>query len=787
MCYEGVGGGIAESTYRIKPGADVGNIRLKYRAETELQKDGFLKIKLPTDRGWLIESKPVAWQEIGNKRIPVEVAFKIEDEQLGFRVAEYDRNRDLIIDPTYQWHTFYGSGTYPGDYGDGIALDGNGNVYITGHSDATWNGPGGQSPLNAYSGNGFEDIFVLKLNGSGAYQWHTFYGTAANAVSGTGIAVDGSGNVYVTGASGATWNGPGATAPLNAYSGGSYNTDILGFYAIFVLKLNGNGAYQWHTFYGPATGDVSGGGVAVDGSGNFYVTGTSGATWNGPGTTAPLNAYSGGSNGTDIFVLKLNTSGAYQWHSFYGSGYDYGTGIAVDGSGNVYVTGYSGATWNGTGATAPLNAYSGNYDIFVLKLSDSLPQAAVGISPTSQGFGGVNIGNSSPTQTFTVANNGTAGAVVSSISIAGANPSEFSIQNDTCSGKTLPVSGTCTVQVLFAPASNGAKSASLVVTYASNITVSASLTGTGVTVLHTLTVTKSNTSTGTGEVLSSPAGIDCGANCAASFTSGAMVSLTATPDAGSAFAGWSGGGCSGTGCTIIVNADTVVTATFTAVVAGIPKISVTPTSLNFGSLKAGSTSAPKIVTVKNAGKGSLIIDSISIAGTDVQEFGQTNSCTVISPGGSCTISVTFSPTSLFGKKSAIMSISSTDPKKPTINVQLLGQDPPPMITVSTISVNFGSVTVGNTSAPRVITIKDTGTSDLTVNEITLTGTNATEFGQTNSCSTVAKGGSCAISVTLSPTSAGSKSALVSISSNDPKKPIITVKLSGKGSGGSSAN
>ena len=73
----------------------------------------------------------------------------------------------------YQWHTFYGSRGYDG--GSGIAVDGSGNVYVTGYSNATWNGPAGSSPLHAYSGD--DDIFVLKLNSSGAYQWHTFYGS----------------------------------------------------------------------------------------------------------------------------------------------------------------------------------------------------------------------------------------------------------------------------------------------------------------------------------------------------------------------------------------------------------------------------------------------------------------------------------------------------------------------------------------------------------------------------------------------------------------------------------
>jgi hypothetical protein len=80
---------------------------------------------------------------------------------------------------------------------------------------------------------------------------------------------------------------------------------------------------------------------------------------------------------------------------------------------------------------------------------------------------------------------------------------------------------------------------------------------------HTLTVTKSGT--GTGGITSSPAGINCGSNCGASFNSGAVVSLTANPDTGSTFTGWSGSGCSGAGfCTITMNADTGVTATFTA-------------------------------------------------------------------------------------------------------------------------------------------------------------------------------------------------------------------------------
>ena len=256
LTYEPREGGIAESTYHIGPWADVSKIRLRYNVPVEAQRDGSLKFKY--ERGYLTESSPVGWQEIGGKRVPVEVAFRVTGGKVGFSVGKYDPKYPLTIDPTYAWHTFYGSSV--NDEGYGIATDGSGNVYVTGLSDATWNGPAGQIPLHAHSGS--YDIFVLKLDSSGSYQWHTFYGSSGHD-DGSGIATDGSGNVYVTGESDATWNGPTGQIPLHAHSGS---------YDIVVLKLDSSGSYQWHTFYG-SSGYDDGNGIATDGSGNVYVTG----------------------------------------------------------------------------------------------------------------------------------------------------------------------------------------------------------------------------------------------------------------------------------------------------------------------------------------------------------------------------------------------------------------------------------------------------------------------------------------------------------------------------------
>lgn len=361
LTYESAPGGIAESTYYVSPGADVSLIRLRYSIAPEMEENGSLRFSFRN--GYLRESAPVAWQEMGGRRVPVEVAFNVSGNEVGFRVGEYDRRYQLVIDPTYVWHTFYGSGDGL-NAGNAIALDSLGNIYITGQSEASWAGPDGpvlDRALHDFSST--SNLFVLKLDSSGVYQWHTFYG--AGNTFGFGIAVDGAGSVYVTGSSTATWNGPANQAPRHGFLGTV--SDIV------ALKLDTNGNYQWHTFYGESR--FNGGyGIALDGIGNVYITGESNATWNGPNgpADAPDNAFAG--NGSNIFALKLDANnGNYHAHTFYGgTGNAAGYSIAVDGV-NAYVTGSSDAAWVGPSSELPLNEFSGSSsDIVVLKLDNSV-------------------------------------------------------------------------------------------------------------------------------------------------------------------------------------------------------------------------------------------------------------------------------------------------------------------------------------------------------------------------------------------------------------------------------
>jgi uncharacterized delta-60 repeat protein len=292
----------------------------------------------------------------------------------------YSGNWDISIiklnsDGIYQWHTFYGS--VSDDYSYSITTDSDDNIYIIGNSDTAWTGPSGELPLHSYSGFGI-DIFIIKLNSDGIYQWHTFYGSG-DYDYGYDIATDSDDNIYVTGYSWAAWIGPSGELPLHPYSGGR---------DIYILKLNSNGIYQWHTFYGSGNND-EGYDIATDSYDNIYVTGKSLATWTGPSGELPLHPHN--SSSYDISLLKLNSNGIYQWHTFYGSGdYNYGSGITLDSYDNIYVTGYSWAPWTGPSGELPLHSHSDNSDISILKLnSDGIYQwhTFYGSSGSDNGWG----------------------------------------------------------------------------------------------------------------------------------------------------------------------------------------------------------------------------------------------------------------------------------------------------------------------------------------------------------------------------------------------------------------
>jgi hypothetical protein len=212
-------------------------------------------------------------------------------------------------------------------------------------------------------------------------------------------------------------------------------------------------------------------------------------------------------------------------------------------------------------------------------------------------------------------------------------------------------------------------------------------------------------------------------------------------------------------------------------------ISIDPTSKSYGAINVGSTSA-QTFTVTNSGTASLLIGTVAISGTNAAEFVKgTDTCNgqTVAASGTCTIQITFTPSSA-GSKSATLTVPSDDPDTPGLAVALTGSVASQNLSIDPSSKAFGNVNVGSSSSAQTFTITNTGNVSLGIGTITISGTNASEFTKSNdNCdsATVTPGGTCTLQVTFSPTSLGSKSATLSIPSNDPDG-TTNVALTGTG-------
>jgi len=239
--------------------------------------------------------------------------------------AKVDMNGELA------WNTFLGGSD--ADSGSAIVLDPSGNSYVTGQTSSTWG-----TPKRAFGGG--VDAFVAKLNPKGGLVWNTFLG-GSSADSGSAIARDADGHLYVAGWSSGTWG-----TPKRAHS------DLAD---MFVAMLMANGTLNWNTFLG-GYGVDSASDIMVNSDDEVYVTGGSDQTWG-----QPEHPYSGD---TDGVVAGLSSTGVLEWLTFVGgSGYDFGTGIELNKKGNILVVGPSEATWG-----SPVRAYTGDTDGFVALL-----------------------------------------------------------------------------------------------------------------------------------------------------------------------------------------------------------------------------------------------------------------------------------------------------------------------------------------------------------------------------------------------------------------------------------
>jgi hypothetical protein len=236
-----------------------------------------------------------------------------------------------------------------------IALDASGNAYVTGNTYST-NFPTTVNPSQA-SLSGESDAFVTKLNSAGSALLYSSYLGGSAYEDCFGIAVDGGGNAYVTGS---TFSGDFPVAS-------PFQPSLNGTRDAFLTKLNAAGtALVYSTFLGGSAPEAVGS-VAVDGSGHAHVTGYT-ESGNFP-TVSPLQAISGG--GRDVFLVKFNPAGSGLLYATYigGSGDDSGYGVALDSTGNAYVTGFTDST-NFLTSNPFQPTFGGGWDAFIARITD---------------------------------------------------------------------------------------------------------------------------------------------------------------------------------------------------------------------------------------------------------------------------------------------------------------------------------------------------------------------------------------------------------------------------------
>ncbi|SOB76335.1 Abnormal spindle-like microcephaly-assoc'd, ASPM-SPD-2-Hydin [Marinobacter sp. LV10R510-11A] len=236
-----------------------------------------------------------------------------------------------------------------------------------------------------------------------------------------------------------------------------------------------------------------------------------------------------------------------------------------------------------------------------------------------------------------------------------------------------------------------------------------------------------------------------------------------------------------TNCTLLAGQDNLLqTVTVEGDVVETPRIAVNRDEIAFGNVQAGVTK-DETVTLSNTGNAALGINGVSIAGANASSFMQSNSCSTIAAGESCDVNVTYIPDGE-GTQNATLTINSTDADNSSVDVALSGRSvlaPIPEIAVTPASVSLGQVQLGQSKSAQV-TVSNNGNETLLINSINLAGPDASEFLQTNNCTTVAPEQTCAIDVSFTAAATGVRNAELVIGSNDAESPEISVPVSAEG-------
>jgi hypothetical protein len=646
-----------------------------------------------------------------------------------------------------------GTPCWPSPYSaiGGVVIDSNGSAYVAGNTN-TYNFP---TTRGAYMTADLTQQnrgvgFVSKFDGSGNLDYSTyFYGSSGILTNINALAVDSLGSAYITGA--ALSDGTFPLTSTRICDPGVYTWACS--YA-FVTKFDPAGTtLLYSTFLGP-NNYASPGGIALDANNDAYVLASTSS--NSFGMSNGIEPYTSGS---DLLLVEIDPVASTELFATYlgANAEDFPSGIAVDASANVYVGGSTNSLDFPVTQEAFQKALGGGTDAFVLKIGPS-STPAVSLSPSLLQYTLQAVGSTSAAQTVLLRNMSSTALTTTSITTSG----DFA-ETDTCGG-SVPAAGNCTFSVTFNPAAAGSRSGSILILddasgaphlitlngdgsiavvslTPASLTFSATLVG-GSSAAQTVTLANTGNATLTISNIQVTGDYSQTNNCPSALAagSGCTFNITFAPTA------------TGTRNGALTLTDSVSGSPQTVIFTGsgyVSTLSVAPVSLTFGSQALKTSSATQVVTVTNTGASSITISSASTSG----DFGQTNNCgTVAANGGTCSVSVKFSPTAS-GTRSGTLSVngsfagspqtlslsgtgsdfsmassSSSDTIKDgatasyTLTVASVGGSFTSAVKLScsgapahaTCSVSPGSVTPGGTPATATLTITTTATSALAV-------------------------------------------------------------------------
>jgi len=351
-----------EYDFVVRPGANPKTIGLEIENQDSkigTDANGDLVVQLAS--GEIRLHKPRVYQpadpdsKSANSRVTIQNSkFVVADNLISFDIPSYDKTKPLVIDPVLVYSTYFGgSGA---DWANSIAVDSSGNAYVTGATHST-DFPGANA-LQPASGGGYSDVFVMKIDPHGNTLVYSTYLGGSYEEAASGISVDSSGSVYVIGTTdSADFPTANAVQPHLASTVGSN---------AFVTKLSPSGSALVYSTYLGGSSSEQGNAIAVDASGNAYVTGVS-QSLDFPTTAGAFQTTCGCSN--DAFVTKFSADGAKLVYSTYlgGNADEQANSIAVDPTGSAYVTGSTLSSNFPTTQGAFENASTGG--VFVTKLN----------------------------------------------------------------------------------------------------------------------------------------------------------------------------------------------------------------------------------------------------------------------------------------------------------------------------------------------------------------------------------------------------------------------------------